>query len=208
MTRISVTYPDLPPPYPVNNGDDSGQDTGLDDPPPEYATLPPPSVVDYPATVIPPPPANDPPAIQPAAPDASVKTVRKKPARIKMVPKVIHVPQFVYTEEETHISGRAGNVTMEVREMSQQTVSVINSVFEVGVATISIVGALFALIFNWRQKRRGERQRREEQTRFEEWRQQGHIPADENFVPSGTRFRRRELSKRAHSRAWQIEPLD
>ena len=209
MTRISVTYPELPPPYPVNNDDDSGQDTEFDDPPPEYATLPPPSVFDYPATVIPPPPANDPPTVQPAAvPDTPVKTVRKRPARIKMVPKVIHVPQFVYSEEETHVSGRVGNLTMEVREMSQQTVSVINSVFEVGVATISIVGALFALIFNWRQKRRVERQRREEQTRFEEWRQQGHIPADENFVPSGTRFRKRELSKRAHSREWQIEPLD
>jgi hypothetical protein len=122
-----------------------------------------------------------------------------------MVPKVIHVPQFVYSEEETHISGRVGNV--EVREMSQQTVSVINSVFEVGVATITIVGALFALIFNWRQKRRVERERREEQTRFEEWREQGHIPADETFVPSGTRFRRRQLSKRAHSREWQVEPL-
>ena len=207
MTRISVTYPELPPPYPVNNGDDSGQDTDFDDPPPEYATLPPPSVVDYPATVIPPPPANDPP-VQPAAvPDTPVKTVRKRPARIKMVPKVIHVPQFVYSEEDTHVSARVGNVTMEVREMSQQTVSVINSVFEVGVATITIVGALFALIFNWRQKRRVERERREEQTRYEEWRQQEHIPADETFVPSGTRFRRRQLSKRAHSREWQVEPL-
>jgi len=204
MTRITVEYPDLAPPYPVNNGDSSGQDTEYDDPPPEYATLPPPSVVEYPATTIPPPPANDPHAVPPvAAPDTPVKTVRKRPARIRMVPKVIHVPQFVYSEEETHVSVPAGNVTMEVRGMSQQTVSVINSVFEIGVATISIVGALFALIFNWRQKRRVERERKEEQSRFEEWTQQGLVPADETFVPSERRIRKRTLPKRTHWREWQ-----
>jgi len=209
MTRITVTYPDLPPPYPVNNGDSSGQETEFDELPPEYATLPPPSMVDSPTTVIPPPLAHDPPVVRPAAaPDTPVKTVRKRPARIKMVPKVIHVPQFVYTEEETQVSGRAGNITMEVREISQHTVSVINSVFELGVATISIVGAIFALMFNWRQKRRVERERKEEQTRFEEWRQQGLVPANETFVPSQIRSRKRGWVKRTHSREWQIEPLD
>lgn len=210
MTRLSVTYPDLPPPYPVNNQDtSSGENTEIDDPPPEYATLPPPSDVDhYSPTYIPPPEA---PAMQPAEnADTGVRTVRKRPARIKMVPKVIHVPQFVHTEDQTPVLVPGGNVTMEVREMSETTLSVINSIFEVGVAAISIVGALFALIFNWRQKRRVERAQKQEEP-FPQWQQQEFIPADETFVPSGDiqrRVRKRVLSKRSHSRDWQFELLD
>lgn len=213
MTRLSVTDPDLPPPYRVNNQDtSSGENTEIDDPPPEYATLPPPSDVDhYSPTYIPPPVVNEAPAMQPAEnTNTGVRTVRKRPARIKIVPKVIHIPQFVHTEDQTPLLVSGGNVTMEVRGMSETTVSVINSIFEVGVATISIVGALFALIFNWRQRRKVERAQRQEEIPFQEW-QQGVIPANETLVPWGDvqrRVRKRVLSKRSHSRDWQFELLD
>lgn len=212
MTRLSVTYPDLPPPYPVNNQDtSSGENTEIDDPPPEYATLPPPSNVDhYSPTYIPPPVVNEGPAMQQVEnANTGVGTVRKRPARIKMVPKVIHVPQFVHTEDQTPVLVPGGNVTLEVREMSETTLSVINSIFEVGVATITIVGALFALIFNWRQKRKVERAQKQEA--FPGGQKQRVIPTDETFVPCREvqrRVRKRVLSKRSHSRDWQFELLD
>jgi len=212
MTRLSVIYPDLPlpPPFPVNNQDASSiENTEIDDLPPEYSTLPPPSEVDdYRPTYIP-PLVNEAPAdpLQAENTNSGVRTVRKRPARIKMVPKEILVPQFVYNEDQTPVLLPAGNVAT----VSETTVSVINSVFEVGVATISIIGALFALIFNWRQQRRMERAQKQEQERFEEWQRQGVIPAAETFMPSeevGKRIRKRESFKRSHTRHWQIEHLD
>jgi len=208
-----VTYPALPPqPFPVNNQDSDNEDTVFEDPPPEYSTLPRPSEVDYPPTYIPPPAVNEAPALQPAEnANSDVRTVRKRPSRIEMVPKVIHVPQFVSAEERGTLSLPAGNVTMEVQGMSEATVSTINSLFEVGVATISIIGAIFALVFNWREKRRVERAQEREQERFEEWQPQGMIPSDETFVPSDAvmrRPRKKGLSERSHSRQWHLELLD
>ena len=139
-----------------------------------------------------------------------VRRVGNRLARIKMVPKVIYVPQFVYTEGETYIGGTAGNVTMEGRGMSEQNASVINSAFEAGLAMINVVGALFALIFNWR-RRRVEREGEEERESLQEWRQQDVLPPNEIFGASGGPGRRvwkRKLSTRVHARHWQLELLN
>lgn len=217
--RVRVTYPDIAPsPFQSSNHRSNTADDGErliqnEDPPPEYSTLPPSSVVTdddnlyahiyvepfraaarAPSQAIPAIPAIPAfPAI-PAIPAIPPRvTVTNPPrTRVTFLPRVFQIPRLVpFAEDEPAAAavGRTSNATqiqLSFFGMDENTTSLVNNIVELGITAVALLGTVVTYFFLRRQVKREDREMENQQKLFQEWKEEGSIPEDEAFVFTGT----------------------
>jgi len=183
-------------------------DLGFEDPPPEYSSAPPSfSTADGDTNT-----AN--------VPLQDTRTSRPRGPIITMIPRIIHVPHIIASQDQSQISNSTNyalNGGINIPGIDERTATLINGVIDAGVALIGIIGTLFSIIYRHRLATREKRAQRKE---FEKWKAQGALPQDETFVFAGadgkggskkatrstSKIKKREF--RHHARDWQKANLD
>jgi len=200
--RVRVTYPDLAQPR-------EGPPDDLNDPPPDYSTLPPPSLADrsdlrdatLPRT----------PAAPQAAPSVSPDTHHTRytpysghPHYTPLRPPTLVTPitpgapvipatpdaRSAFTPaphifKPSNLIPSISNETafyFTVTGLDERTTNFVNSLLELGLAAITVIGTLFTYWWGNRKAKCEAREKEKQKNVFEEWKEWGIIPENDVFV--------------------------
>lgn len=220
--RLRVTYPDLAQPS-------LGSPNEIDDPPPEYSTLPPPSLagtsdlrdVVHPRTphtahaLYPPYRAYMP--LRPVTPITPVRPIAQTTSGTQDVRSTFTPVPHVF--KPSYFMPSISNETafhFTITGLDERTTNFINSLVELGLAAITIFGTLFTY---WWGNRKAKCEMQRQKKIFDEWKAQGDIGENEEFVftrVSGDGEKEKDGKKgkankrdssgspRSHSREWNL----
>jgi hypothetical protein len=205
--RVRYTYPDLT--QPVQSSNDHRPNTpyrggiaGYDEPPPDYSTLPPPSVVDiddlYVNIDVPSLTGSRRPFRNDTGPSRSPVT---NPSR----PNTFNIPPFIFVEHQPGDNGT--QFQLNISGMDKTTGTIVNAIVGLGFAVVTLIGTIATYVVAWRQMKQEECHT---QRILDEHKANEKSMGENNyFVPHGSGIRKRDVRDsfgrgRLHARAWQI----
>jgi len=211
--RVRYTYPDLTQ-QPVQSNDNhrpnspDGGGVVYDDPPPDYSTLPPPSIADIDDLYI---NINVPSltgsrrALQnDPGPSRSPVTNAPRP-HISSRPNTFNFPPFISVEYQPGDNGT--QFQLNISGMDKKTGTIVNAIVGLGLAAFTLIGTIATYVVAWRQMKLEEHYA----NRILDEHKANEKSMGENnyFVPHGSGMRKRDVRDsfakgRLHAREWQI----
>lgn len=211
--RVRYTNPDLTQPVQSSNNHpsripDGGGVVEPDDSPPDYSTLPPPSVADiddlYLNINVPSPTGSRRPSQNDPGPSRPPVTNPPIPP-ISTRPNTFNIPSFIFVEHQPGDNGT--QFQLNISGMDKKTGTIVNAIVGLGLAAAALIGTIATYVVAWRQMKQEEH--RAKRLLAEHKAREKSMGENNYFVPHGSGMRKRDVRDsfgrgRLHAREWQI----